>query len=62
MPLAGAGAGIASHVYADTSGEGGWAAWTVADGELLYAYGVWTEDERRLLIFARRSCWRRLGA
>ena len=48
VPLASAGAGVTAHVYADVSGEGGWAAWTVADGELLYAYGEWTEDERQL--------------
>ena len=60
--LVSAGAGVASHVYAVASGEGGWAAWTVADGELLYVYGEWTEDERKLLIIsARRSCWRRHG-
>ena len=46
VPLASAGAGVASHVYADALGEGGWAAWTVADGEMLYAY-AWGVDEGR---------------
>ena len=55
MPLASAGAGVTSHVYADASGEGGWAAWTVADGELLYAYGEWTEDERQLLVICEKE-------
>ena len=50
-----AGAGVTSHVYADASGEGGWAAWTVADGELLYVYGEWTEDERELLIICEKE-------
>ena len=55
VPLAGVGATGASHVYADASGEIGWAAWTVADGELLYAYGEWTADERRLLIICEKE-------
>ena len=66
VPLASVGAGIASHDYADASGEGGWAAWMVADGELLYAYGEWTEDERKLLIICEKellaSTWVRLVA
>ena len=45
VPLACAGAGLASHIYADASGEVGWRAWTVADGELLYAVGEWTDEE-----------------
>ena len=49
------GAGVASHVYADALGEGGWAAWTVADGEMLYAYGEWTKDERELLIICEKE-------
>jgi hypothetical protein len=55
VPLAGVAPTAASHVYADASGEGGWAAWTVADGELLYSYGVWTEEERRLLIICEKE-------
>ena len=43
------------HVYADASGEGGWDVWTVADGELLYAYGEWTKDERNLLIICEKK-------
>ena len=55
MPLASAGAGVTSHIYADASGEGEWAAWTVADGELLYVYGEWTEDERQMLIICEKE-------
>jgi hypothetical protein len=55
VPLASAGVGIASHVYADASGEGGWAAWTVVDGEMLYVYGEWTSDERELLIICEKE-------
>ena len=55
VSLASAGAGVASHVYADASGEVGWAAWTVVDGELLYMYGEWTEDERELLIICEKE-------
>ena len=44
-----------ARLYADASGEGGWAAWTVADGELLYVYGEWTEDERELLIICEKE-------
>ena len=55
VSLASAGAGVASHVYADASGEVGWAAWTVADGELLYVYGEWTDDERELLVICEKE-------
>ena len=56
VPLASAGTGIASHVYADASGvEVEWAAWTVADGELLYVFGEWTADERELLIICEKE-------
>ena len=50
VPLASAGAGPASDVYADASGEVGWSAWTVVDDELLYVLGEWTPYERELLI------------
>ena len=33
-------------VYADASGEGGFMAWTVAAGELLYVEDTWSETER----------------
>ena len=33
VPLASAGAGPASDVYADASGKNGWAAWTVVDAD-----------------------------
>jgi hypothetical protein len=55
VPLASAGAGVASHVYADASGEVGWAAWTVTDDELLYVVGEWTADERELLIICEKE-------
>jgi hypothetical protein len=55
VPLASAGAGVASHVYADASGEGGWAARTVADGDMLYAYGEWREEKRELLIICEKE-------
>ena len=37
-------------IYADASGEQGWMAWSVADGELLFTDGVWSESERKLPI------------
>ena len=46
VPLAGAGAGPVSYVYADVSGKIGWMVWTLADGELLYVVGEWTAEER----------------
>jgi hypothetical protein len=42
--------GEAAVVYADASGETGFGAWTVVGDELLYLDGVWTADERELLI------------
>ena len=37
-------------VYADASGQGGFAAWTVVDGTVLAVADVWTPAERGLLI------------
>ena len=37
-------------IYADASGSGGFTAWTVSDGELLYVEDVWSADEQPLLI------------
>ena len=37
-------------VYADASGEQGWMAWTVHQGELLFADGVWDDAVRELPI------------
>ena len=36
----------AGAVYADASGESGFAAWTVVDGELIGLQGEWTTEER----------------
>ena len=46
MPQVGAGC---AAVYADASTSGGFMAWTVVDGTLLFAVGEWTEEERRQL-------------
>jgi hypothetical protein len=55
VPLACAGAGEASCVYADASGEIGWMAWTVRDDELVYAIGEWTPEERTQLIICEKE-------
>ena len=38
----------AAVVYADASGNEGWAAWTARDGEVLCVAGEWSESERTL--------------
>ena len=42
-------------IYADASGEVGWAAWAVAGGELLLTGGVWSEAVRRELIICEKE-------
>ena len=48
------GEGGCGAIYADASGEGGFCAWTIARGELLFIEGEWEDGERvgdgRLLI------------
>ena len=47
IPPAGEAGSIA--VYADASGEIGWAAWTVTDGNLLWCGGEWSTTAREEL-------------
>ena len=42
-------------VYADASGEIGWAAWTVSGGELLLTGDVWSDVERRELLICEKE-------
>ena len=46
MPQIGVGC---AAVYADASTSGGFMAWTVVDGTLLFAVGEWTEAEQQRL-------------
>ena len=46
MPQVGDGC---AAVYADASTSGGFMAWTVRDGTLLFTEGAWTEEERQQL-------------
>jgi hypothetical protein len=47
VPSPEGGAGV---VYADASGEGGFCAWTLVGDTVLATAGVWTEEERGMLI------------
>lgn len=49
LPAASVAAG-AGAVYADASGDGGFCAWTLVDGEVLVVGGEWTEEEQQLRI------------
>ena len=42
-------------IYADASGEIGWCAWTIANGELLGVLGEWSAAERDGLIIAEKE-------
>ena len=53
-PIPPVGGGSAA-IYADASGEQGYAAWAVADGELLYVHGMWSEAERTELIICEKE-------
>jgi hypothetical protein len=55
VPLASAGAGPASYVYADASGEIGYMAWSVCADELIYTIGEWSADEREHLIICEKE-------
>ena len=47
MPPPGDGTGV---IYADASGEGGFSAWTVVGDEVLATAGLWSAEEKGLLI------------
>jgi hypothetical protein len=42
----------AAAIYADASGSGGFMAWAVTGGELIYVVGDWTSEERERFTIA----------
>eukprot|EP00966_Prymnesium_polylepis_P121702 2812646-Prymnesium_polylepis.1 len=48
-------------IYADASGAGGYMAWTVAAGELLYVVGEWDPEELAMPIHGKELLASTLG-